>query len=60
METIAGMEGIFPCSSGKGMSVLGFKQVLRGIFGGNGLVVIEFVRLLGGGVARCEDVVFEH
>ena len=40
--------------------MLGFKQALRGIFGGNGLVVIEFVRLLGGGVARCEDVVFEH
>ena len=44
----------------RGMSVLGSKQVLRGILGGNGLVVIEFVRLLGGGVARCEDVVFEH
>ena len=57
METIAGMEGIFPCSSGKGMSVLGFKQVFRGIFWGNGLVVIE---LRGGWVARCEDVVFEH
>ena len=54
------MEGIFPCSSGKGMSVLGFKQVLRGIFLGKRLGVIEFVRLLGGGVARCEDVVFEH
>lgn len=54
------METIGLCLSVLGPNTVGLQTGVEGDFWGNSLVVKEFVRLLGGGVARCEDVVFEH